>query len=317
MSVINIVDYTDNTRETEDKEIYFSKYRVSTITCNANIGEDINLNLRMLFDNIVIIDKDDTCGIVWAQYMKDGDDLNRGIYPKKRRNSKKNKMKKNRFDNQVTIIYKNDKYMPNVKIFKNGNIQITGIKIVEDTEIIVNHIIDNIKNIYNNISNDIINNRDENYKLKLKYQNFKIRMINSDFKVYCEESLTVPFGLKRREIHKIFICELYNNKCSFQPGIYQGVKLEYFWNKCNDKKNGICYCPKKCYGKGKGENIGDCKKVTGALFESGSILITGGVSFEQVDEVYKYICDFLIKHKNNIKKIQPTILINQENQETI
>ena len=212
-------------------------------------------------------------------------------------------MKKNRFDNQVTIIYKNDKYMPNVKIFKNGNIQITGIKIVEDTEIIVNHIIDNIKNIYNNISNDIINNRDENYKLKLKYQNFKIRMINSDFKVYCEESLTVPFGLKRREIHKIFICELYNNKCSFQPGIYQGVKLEYFWNKCNDKKNGICYCPKKCYGKGKGENIGDCKKVTGALFESGSILITGGVSFEQVDEVYKYICDFLIKHKNNIKKI--------------
>ena len=69
--------------------------------------------------------------------------------------------------------------------------------------------------------------------------------------------------------------------------------------------------------KRKRENIGDCKKVTGALFESGSILITGGVSFEQVDEVYKYICDFLIKHKNNIKKIQPTILINQENQETI
>ena len=49
MSVINIVDYTDNTRDTEDKEIYFSKYRVSTITCNANIGEDINLNLRMLW----------------------------------------------------------------------------------------------------------------------------------------------------------------------------------------------------------------------------------------------------------------------------
>ena len=50
MSVINIVDYTDNTRDTEDKEIYFSKYRVSTITCNANIGEDINLNLRNSFN---------------------------------------------------------------------------------------------------------------------------------------------------------------------------------------------------------------------------------------------------------------------------
>jgi len=41
------------------------------------------------------------------------------------------------------------------------------------------------------------------------------------------------------------------------------------------------------------------------LFESGSILITGGITFEQVDETYKYICDFLRKNKDNIKKPQP------------
>jgi len=156
---VSVVSSATATAKAED--INFSHYRVSTITCNANIGEDINLNLKMLFENIVIIDKDDTDGIVWAQYMKDGEDLNRGTYPKKRRNSKKNKMKKNRFDNQVTIIYKNDKYMPNVKIFKNGNIQITGIKVVEDTVIIVNHIIANIRNIYDDISKDIINNREQ------------------------------------------------------------------------------------------------------------------------------------------------------------
>jgi TATA-box binding protein (TBP) (component of TFIID and TFIIIB) len=199
--------------------------------------------------------------------------------------------------------------MPNVKIFKNGNIQLTGIKNVNDTEVIVNHIIYNINNIYENITKDIINNRCENYKLNLKYQNFKIRMINSDFKVYCDSELKNGFGLKRREIHKLFISDLYNNKCSFQPGIYQGVKLEYFWNKCNSNKNGLCTCPKKCYGKGKGEKINECKKVTGALFESGSILITGGVSFEQVDETYKYICEFLKKHKDSIKKIQPSAMI--------
>jgi len=293
-----------------NEEIYFSPYRVSTITCNANIGEDINLNLKILFDNILIIDKEEADnGIVWVQYMKEGDELSRGIYPKKRRKSKKNKMKKNRFDNQVTIIYKNNTYMPNVKIFKNGNIQLTGIKNVNDTEVIVNHIIYNINNIYENISKDIINNRGDNYKLNLKYQNFKIRMINSDFKVYCDSELKIGFGLKRREIHKLFISELYNNKCSFQPGIYQGVKLEYFWNMCNSDKNGLCTCSKKCYGKGKGEKINECKKVTGALFESGSILITGGVSFEQVDETYKYICEFLKKHKDTIKKIQPSAMI--------
>jgi TATA-box binding protein (TBP) (component of TFIID and TFIIIB) len=301
-----------------NEEIYFSPYRVSTITCNANIGEDINLNLKILFDNILIIDKEEADnGIVWVQYMKEGEELSRGIYPKKRRKSKKNKMKKNRFDNQVTIIYKNNTYMPNVKIFKNGNIQLTGIKNVNDTEVIVNHIIYNINNIYENISKDIINNRGDNYKLNLKYQNFKIRMINSDFKVYCDSELKVGFGLKRREIHKLFISDLYNNKCSFQPGIYQGVKLEYFWNMCNSDKNGLCTCSKKCYGKGKGEKINECKKVTGALFESGSILITGGVSFEQVDETYKYICEFLKKHKDTIKKIQPSAMIMNNETEPI
>ena len=291
-------------------EIYFSKYRISTITCNANIGININLDLNILFNNIKIKEEcfDDKEGIVWIQFMKDGEDISRGIYPKKRRKSKKDKVKKNRFDNQVTIIYMfNNIYIPNVKIFKNGNIQLTGIKDVTHTEIIVNNIIENIKHIYKNVSSDIINplnNIDE-----LKYQNFKIRMINTDFKVYTDPEMTKGFDLKRKEIHKIFISDEYNNKCSFQPGIYQGVKLEYFWNKQSKKKNGICCCPNTCYGKGSGNAIGDCKKVTGALFESGSILITGGINFEQVDETYKYICDFLKKHKDNIKKPQPKILL--------
>jgi TATA-box binding protein (TBP) (component of TFIID and TFIIIB) len=292
-------------------DIYFSKYRISTITCNANIGCSININLGILFDNIIVSDTPEVDNsLVWAQFMKDGTDVSKGVYPKKRRKSKKDKMKKNRFDNQVTVIYRfREKYIPNVKIFKNGNIQLTGIKSVEDTEIIVNTIIDNIKEIYNNIDKNIIINVQEDYVLDLKYQNFKIRMINTDFKVYTDPEFTKGFEVKRREIHKLFIGDEYNNKCSFQPGIYQGVKLEYFWNECNNKKNGICSCPKNCYGKGTGKSIDDCKKVTGALFESGSVLITGGVTFEQVDETYKYICDFLRKHKDVIKKPHPSALL--------
>ena len=249
-------------------EIYFSPYRISTITCNANISINTNINLNVLFDNISIKEEcfDNKEGIVWIQFMKDGEDVSRGTYPKKRRKSKKDKVKKNRFDNQVTIIYMfNDKYIPNVKIFKNGNIQLTGIKDVKHTEIIVNYIIENIKNIYNNVTKEIVTaDTDVN---KLEYQNFKIRMINTDFKVYCDPEMTKGFELKRKEIHRIFIGDEYNNKCSFQPGIYQGVKLEYFWNRFSDHKNGICCCPTNCYGKGSGNKIGDCKKVTGALFE--------------------------------------------------
>jgi len=101
-------------------EIYFSPYRISTITCNANIGDNINLDLGILFDNLNVVE--DQEGIVWVQFLKDNDDVNKGVYPKKRRKSKKNTLKKNRFDNQVTVIYRfNEKYIPNVKIFKNGN----------------------------------------------------------------------------------------------------------------------------------------------------------------------------------------------------
>lgn len=293
--------------------IFFSPYRISTITCNANIGNDININLGILFDNINVIEnviEGVDKGIVWVQFMKNGVDVSKGVYPKKRRKSKKNTMKKNRFDNQVTVIYKfSDKYIPNVKIFKNGNIQLTGIKDVKDTEHIVNHIINDIKLIYNTIDKNIIVNVDADYKLDLKYQNFKIRMINTDFKVYKDPELQNGFEIRRKEIHKLFINEPYNNKCSFQPGIYQGVKLEYFWNINNHNKNGICSCPKYCYGKGSGQNIGECKKVTGALFESGSVLITGGITFEQVNETYKYICNFLEKNKDIIKKPQPNTLV--------
>lgn len=297
--------------------IFFSPYRISTITCNANIGNNININLGILFDNIKVIEnitEGIDKGIVWVQFMKNGTDVSKGVYPKKRRKSKKNTMKKNRFDNQVTVIYKfNDKYIPNVKIFKNGNIQLTGIKDIKDTEYIVNHIISDITEIYNNIDKNIIvdvADAVQDYVLDLKYQNFKIRMINTDFKVYTDPEFKKGFEIRRKEIHKLFINDEHNNKCSFQPGIYQGVKLEYFWNINNKNKNGICSCPKYCYGKGTGQNIGECKKVTGALFESGSVLITGGITFEQVDETYKYICDFLEKHKELIKKPQPnTVLV--------
>lgn len=289
---------------TDDNKIYFSPYRTSTITCNADIGNNINLNLGILFDNLRVIENDsDDIGIVWGQFLKEEQDISKGEYPKKRRKSKKNTTKKCRFDNQITIIYKySDKYIPNVKIFKNGNIQLTGIKEIAHTKVIVDYIIKEIKHIYDNITKNIIIDHKDDYILDLEYQNFKIRMINTDFKVYKNKELTDKFEIRRKEIHKLFINNIYNNKCSFQPGIYQGVKLEYFWNFHDKEKNGICKCPTHCYGKASGMEIGSCKKVTGALFESGSILITGGISFDQVKDTYNYICKFLNENKDIIRK---------------
>lgn len=285
-----------------NESIYFTPYRVSTITCNADLGDNINLDLNILFQNICI--EEDNNSFIWIQFLKDECENSRGIYPKKKRKSKNVSTKKCRFDNQITVIYKFDAtYMPNIKIFKNGNIQLTGIKDANHPEIIGNKIIENIIRIYNEINKQLIitNYNDLNPIERLKYSNFKIRMINTDFKIYQDANLIDKFSIKRRELHNILISEKYNNKSSFQPGIYQGVKLEYYWNTINNS-NGICNCTINCFGKNSGNGNGNCKKVTIAIFESGSILITGGITFDQVNDAYKYICKIIDENKSIIKK---------------
>ncbi len=298
-------------QSSEASEIYFTPYRVSTITCNADIGRHVNIDLCLLYNYIAIDNKD--MSFIWIQYLKDDSENSRGVYPKRRRKSKTVSTKKCRFDNQITVIFKfNSDYMPNIKIFKNGNIQLTGIKNTNDPMIIGNEIIKNIKRIYNNIDQKLLSSMlplsdNDSILDLLEYNNFKIRMINSDFKVYQDTGHLNRFYIKRKELHNILISEKYNNKSSFQPGIYQGVKLEYFWNTSHNDKNGKCICTQNCFGKNSGHGDGNCKKVTIAIFESGSILITGGITFEQVDDAYEYICKVIDENKIHIKKQLPNV----------
>jgi TATA-box binding protein (TBP) (component of TFIID and TFIIIB) len=282
------------------EDIYFTDYKVSTITCNADLG--VYINLDILYENFKLDDK-----FVWIYYPKITDRINtRGIYPKKKRTPKKDSIKKNLFDNQVTTIFKiNDNYYPNLKVFKNGNIQITGIKDKDIVKDIIDLIIIQIKNIYEITPEIIVNNDIE----IIGFNKFVIRMINTDFKSYLNNTMETKFLIRRKILHKILISETYNNKCSFEPGRYHGVKLEYFWNSNKDKLNGICVCPKHCFGKGTGHGDNNCKKITIAIFESGSVLITGGISFEQIDEAYKYITTILNAHKTEIQKSDLNLIL--------
>ena len=285
----------------EQTGVIFSPYRVSTITCNANIGENVNIDLKLLFKNIRISNEENN--FIWIQFLKEDIENTRGTYPKKQRKTKANLQKKNRFDNQITVIYKfNQTYFPNIKIFKNGNIQLTGIKDFEHTKTIVNNIISEIKRIHEFDQGIILSSEEGDSVEKLLFRNFKVRMINTDFKIYEDIEMQNRFSIKRRELHNILISDIYNNKSSFQPGVYQGVKLEYYWNTNNIEKNGICQCKSNCFGKQSGIGDGNCKKVTIAIFESGSILITGGITFEQVTDAYNYICKIISDNKSTIKK---------------
>lgn len=265
-------------------------YRVSTITCNGSIGKSVGeVYLDKLYEYLPIVALDnDEQGFVYL-IDKQGKE-SKGILPKRQKKylrvpiTTEEQYKKRRFDNAISGYFKiHQGYCPSVKIFKNGTIQMTGVKSIEDGKSLnewVYQVVDRLTKEHSDIVKE--NN--------LQLGEFHVRLINSDF--------TVSYNIRRKELHHILISPQYKNTSSFQPGTYPGVKLQYYWNQ--QKHNGVCQCQDKCFGKG--QLPGECKKITISIFESGKVLITGAIQFSQIDEAYHYICNVLEKHKDVLQK---------------
>ena len=176
-----------------------------------------------------------------------------------------------------------------MKLFKNGRIQMTGLKHIDNGPIAINIIIDIIKNL--NFNNNIFDNDD------LIFSDYKICLINSDFK-FCSK-------LKR---NKLF--EFLNNNtdlvCSYEPCIYPGVKIQFFYN---NKLDGICRCSNDFCSNKKKNSL--CTKITIAIFESGCTIITGAKSLEQINVTYEFIKNLLKNNIDNFKKIDLDKLLLQ------
>ena len=141
-----------------------------------------------------------------------------------------------------------------------------------------------------------------------KITNYKIVLINSDY--------FVGFEIKRDELHKILVNN-YNIYSSYEPCIYPGVNSKFYWNKDYKDYNeypfsGKCYCDNFCNGKGTGEGNGQCKKVTISIFQSGSVIITGGRSMEQIVDSYNFINKVFTENYSIIKKINAPFLEKEE-----
>lgn len=258
-------------------------YRVSTITCNASIATKVCLS--SFYENLTT---NDSHGFVWSEYGT----LSKGTRPQKKKKDDASKPKKC-FDNQVTIVYKlGNGYFPNCKLFKNGNIHMTGIRTPQDGHRMVGLIAEEVRRIAQQ-GVPIVKNIEE-----ITACDFKIRMINCDF--------GFPIKIRRKNLH-VLLMNSYHNVCSFQPLTYPGVKLQFYWNASNAKQNGICNCTQPCFGKGDGLGDGDCKKVTVAVFDSGKTLITGANTFDQVNSAYDFICDVVRTNLQEVQKVLPVI----------
>lgn len=238
-----------------------------TITCNfntlidtQNVGKYIDLD----FGNIVCV--------------KYGSDNKTRSLIKLKKINKKSKKKHKNFYNQATIIIETkNKRGINVKLFKNGSIQMTGCKDLSNFVDALTTLCLKLKKnkaIYDRVTNKIIKkpfvNNPENMDPSKVY-NIKIRMINSNFHI--------GFLINREKLFEVL--KVLKMNCTYEPCIHACVNIKYVH---------------------KGKDI-----ISIFVFESGSIIITGAKNKDHIVDSYKFITKLLhdnydIVVKNDIDK---------------
>ncbi len=192
---------------------------------------------------------------------------------------------KKRFFNQSSLVFR--LALPdggfkevNMKLFKNGGFQMTGISSEAMGKSALTRFIDLHK------GTDI-------WPTEPYIKLFQVCMMNSDYKVHK--------AIRRDRLYKILV-EEYGLWSSFEPTIYQGVNTKFFWNKARPAgaPPGICVCPTPCEGGGGGYAIGECKQITISPFRTGSIIITGAKHVEQLHEAYDFMNSVLSKYADTL-----------------
>lgn len=281
---------------------------ISTITATGSVG--CNINMASLYYNLTI---DDVCDrsirydgftyIEWGQKGKET--LCKGLHKKMTIKHKRVKEGK-RFDKQITVILR--RYEPstftfqyqNLKIFYNGMIQMTGLKSVEQGMWVLQYMIDTLRDIKIHRDPQIYGD-DLSLSLYEPYiltpHDYSIRLINSNF--------CLGYAVNRR-----VLCNFLNTNGIynvFEASRYPGVKIPFYWREGKASQDGFCDCDgQRCTKRSKGfpKEMGavECHKITIIVFQSGSIIITGGQSMEQIKDAYTFITSTFAKIKDTVKK---------------
>jgi TATA-box binding protein (TBP) (component of TFIID and TFIIIB) len=260
----------------------FSPLRVSTITTTAQLGTKINL--EEIFNQIKILP-------YW--------DLNDGILKMEYKGQTKGtcfkdimlkpKTTKTSFFNQATIIVRRE-VSPlnwkeiNVKIFRNGGVQMTGIRSIEMSSDTIRWLLEHLLSTCR--GEPIFTSTPNIHKEQTQ-------LINTDFSIAAK--------VRRDILHKI-LSDTYGLNSSYESAIYQGVKTKYFYNaqRPADKPPGRCPCERLCKGTGDGSKIGECKKITISPFQTGNGIITGARDMAQINEAYEFIKEVFTTHADTV-----------------
>lgn len=247
-----------------------SNLRISTMTAISSINSDILLS--QLYQEVIPNEL--------VTYIQHGTE-SKGTSKKHKRKSRTPKKPKS-FFNQVTLHVQCEKTV-NVKLFNNGKIQMTGLKYESHGDKVVSLLIPYLCTLNSNASQPLLNHTE------ITHTPFETVMINSDF--------SLGYKVKRDIVHREIVD--YGMYSSYEPCIYPGVNIKYYYNRDSDK--GICMCSSMCTGKGLGNGDGHCKRITILIFMSGEIIITGARSRDQLNLTHKFISNFLQERRELVE----------------
>lgn len=250
---------------------------VSTMCCSAKIGSEIKIDKIM---NFLQLNSDDILTV------KMNDMKIRTLLTKKIKNKRKKigtkKAKTQKFYNQITVVVRithgdyediNNEKRINVKLFKNGSIQMSGCKRIEEVNTVINKLVYRLKEIKGLRTEDgecieyisFLEDAD-----KININSYKIDMINSNYRV----NLMVD----RSKFYKLLLKK--KIEASFEPCIRACVIIKY--------------CPPV--------DNPDEKSISIFIFQKGNIIITGAKSRNQVISSYNYLNDIIMEHADDISK---------------
>ena len=235
-----------------------------TITCNfntlidiQNVGNYVDLSLGK---------------IVCVKFGPNNSTVRTLIKLKKKSKKEVKKNRKNFYNQATVIIAVEDGRTVNIKVFKNGAVQMTGCKSFENFTTAMKILCNELgkkKAVYDRSIGKIVpKNFVTNYdSLKVdNIYNLRIRMINSNFHI--------GFLINRSELFKIM--SKGGVRCTYDTSIHASVSVKYLY----DNKDIVSIF----------------------VFESGAIIITGAKKREHIVSAYRYITTFLYENYDKIIK---------------
>jgi TATA-box binding protein (TBP) (component of TFIID and TFIIIB) len=269
-------EYLDITKEIDNLPIGIS---ISTMcaTCKLNTELDIDNiehNLQLNKNDIITVKRSTTSIRTLLMQKKKNKRTKKNVQPIKTKVI-------NYFYNQITVVIRinegetddiNNEPRINLKLFKNGSVQMSGCKSIKSINIVLNKLINKLKEIKAKIiDNKIIEIKFIENVEALSINHFKIDMINSNYQVNMK--------IDRDKLYNILKSR--NIKCSFEPCIRACVVIKFTPTTFNIEE----------------------KQVSIYIFLKGNIIITGARDREHIIEAYTYINNLLITHADEINII--------------